>query len=107
MDNLEKFLPIGSVVLLKNATKRAMIIGYLGKSIDNDQKTFDYIGCLYPEGVIAADRNLFFDHSNIDKIIFTGFSDESQKEFSKILIGYETIKEISENSDKKLNDNKQ
>ena len=28
MNNVNKFLPIGSVVLLKQATKKLMIIGY-------------------------------------------------------------------------------
>ena len=47
MIEFKKYLPIGSVVLLKNANKRLMIYGRLQKAEDSDSVR-DYIGCLYP-----------------------------------------------------------
>ena len=47
----DKFLTIGSVVMLKGGDKRAMITGYL--PIPNNSgklEMFDYIGCIFPEG---------------------------------------------------------
>lgn len=81
----EKYLPIGSVVLMKGAKKRAMITGYAVKSPESGDKLWDYIGCLYPEGMVTPDKNLLFDHENIDKIFAVGYSDEEQKNFIQLL----------------------
>ena len=48
----EKYLPIGTVVLLKNTNKKIMITGYLTASIDeknSNDEYYDYSGCLFPE----------------------------------------------------------
>ena len=59
MIEFKKYLPIGSVVLLKNANKRLMIYGRLQKAEDSDSVR-DYIGCLYPEGNISQNRRICF-----------------------------------------------
>lgn len=75
----EKYLPIGSVVTLKDATKKIMIIGYCpvekGKNI-----MYDYSACLYPEGVIDSNKMLLFNHNQIATIHFVGFESEEQKQ---------------------------
>lgn len=81
----EKFLPLGSVVLLKNATKRLMITGFYVKVDENGEKTYDYVGCLYPEGVISSKENCVFNHEQIDKIFFIGYSDDEEKRFKEKL----------------------
>ena len=81
----EKFLPLGSVVLLKNATKRLMITGFYVKADENEEKTYDYVGCLYPEGVISSKENCVFNHEQIDKIFFIGYSDDEEKSFKEKL----------------------
>ena len=48
MAKYEKYLPLGSIVLLKGAKKRLMIYGRKQKEADTDE-IWDYIGCLYPE----------------------------------------------------------
>ena len=47
----EKFLPIGTVVLLKDATKKVMITSYLifAKGDQEEKNMYDYGGCPYPE----------------------------------------------------------
>ena len=40
----EKFLPIGSVVLLKGGTKKVMITGYCMKTAEYPDEVFDYNG---------------------------------------------------------------
>lgn len=83
----EKYLPIGSVVLLKNAKKRLMITGfYIKAKTGNDNEIYDYSGCLYPEGVLSSDENCVFNHDQIDKIYFLGYSDEEEKKFKEDLI---------------------
>ena len=79
--NTEKFLPIGTVCLLKNAKKRVMITGFAAKSQETGDRIFDYTGCLYPEGIISSNQNLLFDHGQIEKIFFLGFSDEEHRQF--------------------------
>ena len=76
----EKYLPIGTVVLLEGATKKIMIMGYCPMGADN--KVFDYSACTYPEGLISSDKTLAFNHSQIKQIIFMGLESDEQKNFS-------------------------
>ena len=41
----EKYLPIGTVVLLKDATKRIMITGYCSSIPEDVEKLYDDVGC--------------------------------------------------------------
>ncbi len=93
----EKFLPVGSIVLLKGATKRVMVAGYLAIDNQNRDIVYDYSGCMYPEGFLGSDQTLLFNHDQIDKIYFDGFQDEEQDSFLKKLkdISEELKKEIS------------
>ncbi len=77
---MKKYLPIGSVVLLKNGTKKVMIYGR--KQIATESgKMYDYVACFYPEGNVSDDYTFLFDHENIEKVIFEGYSDEEDKKF--------------------------
>ena len=94
-DNKEKYLPIGSVVLLTGGTKRVMITGYFSLEDANPEIIYDYNGCIYPEGYLSSDQTCLFNHSQIDTIDFIGFEDSEQKEFSIKLIELEkSIKEL-------------
>ena len=78
----EKFLPIGTVVKLKDASKRLMIAGYCAfDNKRNTEKMWDYIACLYPEGLISPNRMCFFNHEQIDKIFYYGLKDEEMEKF--------------------------
>lgn len=93
----KKYLPIGTVVLLKGATKRIMICGFCCHGTGENDKMFDYVGCLSPEGFISSDKNLLFNHDQIDKIINMGFIDEEEKEFKEKLSS--VLKMIDENQE--------
>ena len=67
-------------------------------SPETKDKVWDYIGCMWPEGVISADKNLLFDHKNIDKIYAIGYTDEEQKRFMKVIDGAMALKEIEESN---------
>ena len=77
----EKFLPIGTVVLLKGGKKRAMITGFCSIAQENQEKIYDYSGCVYPEGYLSSNQVCLFDHDQIDKIFFLGYEDEEEKAF--------------------------
>ena len=97
MEIEEKFLPIGTVVLLKGGKKELMIISYCivpsGEAYDKNGKVdvrdrmFDYGGCVYPEGMITSDQLFAFNHEQIEKIVYKGYETDSQKEISKVLKG--------------------
>ena len=77
-------LPIGSVVLLKNSTKRVMIIGVCQAArSESGQTVYDYSGCLFPEGYLGADKNFLFNHDQIDKLFAIGYQDDEQLAFKE------------------------
>lgn len=94
MENKE-LLPLGSLVYLKEGTKKMMIIGrgvmYQDETTQNEQFV-DYLGCGYPEGVDPK-QTFFFNREDIDRVIFKGFSDEDEVRFNQVYQDWE--KEIS------------
>ncbi len=90
MEKRDKFLPIGSVVLLSGGTKKAMITGFCSISDDDKTKIYDYCGCIYPEGYLTSNQICLFNHDQIEEIFYIGYEDEEEKEFK------ESLKEILE-----------
>ena len=81
---MKALLPIGSVVLLKDATKKLMIIGIL--QVDQNKNTlYDYLAVPYPEGFLGADANFLFQHEDINDVIFTGYRSPEQDTFLKAM----------------------
>lgn len=72
-------LPIGTVVLLNGGTHKVMITGYYAQMDDN--KVFDYMGVMYPEGMVTFDKTLLFNHADIVQIFNQGYVDEDQKTY--------------------------
>ena len=64
---MKKFLPIGSVVLLKESQKRIMIVGVKQKQANSD-KVWDYSACLYPEGILDPEK-LFEEMMEYKKMV--------------------------------------
>lgn len=81
----EKYLPIGSVCLLKNVKKKVMIMGYCIMPKNKKNVIYDYSGCLYPEGVLSSDKTIFFNHDEIDKVYYKGYCDEDFDSFMLVL----------------------
>ena len=76
-------LPIGTVVLLKDSTKRVMITGIAQYSIrdDGSKKLYDYAGVVFPEGYLSSDSNYLFNRDQIDKLFFIGLQDTESMTF--------------------------
>ena len=87
MMNFKELLPIGSVVLLKDATKRLMVYG-VGQTDESENVEYDYIGVMYPEGNMGEGTQFLFNHSDIDVIVFRGYEDEERTGFIQRLEGY-------------------
>ena len=70
-----KYLPLGSIVLLKDGLQKLLIISRAINVRNGDQEYFfDYGGVGYPEGLIG-DEMAYFNHDKINKVIFEGYSD--------------------------------
>lgn len=96
----EKYLPIGTIVLLKGGKKRAMITGFCSVAQDNQDKIFDYSGCVYPEGYLSSNQVCLFDHDQIEKIFYLGYEDEEEKAFKTKLNQIVSQIEREHNADK-------
>ena len=87
MNNVgEKYLPIGTVVMLKGGTKRVMITGFCTMATDNKDIMYDYSGCMYPEGFLSSDQTALFNHDQIAQVYHMGLVDEEEKKFKETLI---------------------
>ncbi len=72
--NYTGLLPIGSVVTLKGAEdKDIMIVGYCVRKADGTGKVYDYTGCLHPVGMLSREHALLFDHDQIQRIRGIGY----------------------------------
>ena len=49
----KKYLPIGSIVKLKNKDVLIMVTGYYSVEYEENVMIYDYSGCLYPEGLMV------------------------------------------------------
>lgn len=85
LNNYPKYLPLGSVVLLKNGLKKVMIVGFAVINAEEKSEVYDYMGCLYPEGIIQSNSNIVFNHENISKIYAIGMVDDTVNDFLKEL----------------------
>lgn len=98
-DENGRFLPIGTVVLLKGGKRELMIVSYCvmpngdvydknGKVNDfNKDQVFDYGACFYPDGMVQSDQIFAFNHDQIARICYKGYESDNQKELSYVLNG--------------------
>lgn len=99
----EKYLPIGTIVTLKGATKPIMIMGFCPMS--KDKKIYDYSACTYPEGLLSAERALAFNHNQIAEINHMGMESNAQTQFNntikQMLNNIQELKDVTFASDSK------
>ena len=92
----EKYLPIGTVLTLKQGTKKIMIVGYC--PINDKNEMFDYTACPFPEGIITPNKIIAFNHENIETIHQMGIDDEETQKLSnainEMVKNIETMKNI-------------
>jgi len=79
----KSLLPIGTVVLLKGATKKLMITGYYSKAADSN-KIYTYNACIFPEGYM---ENTFclFDANQIDEVFYKGLENDEFEKYTNNL----------------------
>lgn len=80
----QNLLPIGSIVLLKGGSKKAMICGRIVCQ-GAEQTIYDYVGCVYPEGIVDSSNLYFFNRDAIDEVYFIGFQDQEEMQYRNAL----------------------
>lgn len=79
-----KYYPIGTVVTLKNGNRPIMIYGR--KQVQAESNLiWDYVACLYPEGNLGEDYNIFFQQEEIGKVNFMGYCSAEDQKMQEIL----------------------
>ena len=74
MERIE-YVPLGSVVLIKDVNQKLMIIARAINVKNGDKNVyFDYGAVLYPDG-LTGDRMAYFNHDAISKVVFEGCND--------------------------------
>ncbi len=77
----EGFLPIGSVVKIKDTPDQLfMIFGWLQKSTAKEE-IYDYIAVMYPEGLANKILSFYFNDEDIEEVLFKGWQNEQEQEY--------------------------
>lgn len=87
IEKIEKLLPVGTIVRLKDGIKTIMVTGFFPVSGD-DNKMYDYSACFYPEGLISSEINMLFNHEQVDEIIYPGYNSKEDADFKSKLKEY-------------------
>ncbi|MBO1624757.1 DUF4176 domain-containing protein [Bacillus arachidis] len=78
-----QLLSIGSIVTLKEGTKKLMIFGRQQQMETDNVRKFDYVGCPYPEGYINPDFTYLFNHDDIQEVVSVGYTDQEERDFQQ------------------------
>lgn len=90
---MKELLPIGTVLTLKNGTKKLMIAGRLQREKKSGQ-IFDYAACLWPEGMIDSQHFYLFNNEDIHLLYHIGLQTVEEFRFRTVLD--EQMKKIEE-----------
>lgn len=99
---MKDLLPLGSVVLLDEATKSLIIVGT--RQIDNEDNEYDYIACPFPEGYIDDETFFLFDHEDISEVKFIGFVNAETQLYSSAIREAERLQNEALETDDATND---
>ena len=80
---MKKYLPLGSIVTLKESERKMLIIGR--SQVCNDV-LYDYSACLFPEGYLGKDQLYVFNNEDVDILYYVGMQNEEEFAFRKALI---------------------
>ena len=76
-----EYLPLGTVLRLKDAEKNIMVIGYRPYDFHDLNDSGDYSAVPYPEGLLSSEKIIIFRDDEIDQIYEYGSLDPESCEF--------------------------
>ena len=80
---MKDLLPIGSVVMLKEATKALMIVGTMQQ--DEAGNKYDYISVIFPEGYINSETFFLFNNEDVVDVKFIGYINAESQTYAELL----------------------
>lgn len=83
MEGIDKYLPLGTIVFVKNDIVMRTIVGYLSKNENNEIK--DYTTIPFPYGLMAPEIINYYNHEDIEQIIYMGYKNKDFEVFNEIL----------------------
>lgn len=82
---IDKLLPIGTVVSLKNAKTKLMIMSNrISVSRNGNEKIYDYLACDANEGITSKQSYLLLNGDQIDQIVYMGYTDDEWENYKKL-----------------------
>ena len=78
------YYPIGTVVILKGGKRPLMIYGRKQLQTSSNM-IWDYVACLYPEGNLGEEYNIFFQQEEIDRVLYRGYDSELDLKMQRLL----------------------
>ena len=79
------YLPLGTILRLKNAEKKIMVIGYRPYDPYSLNDGGDLSAVPYPEGLLSSEKIIMFREEDIDSIYRYGILDEESRTFLRKL----------------------
>lgn len=74
-----EYISLGSIVRLKGGLQKLLIIARaLNVRRGEKEYFFDYGAVTYPEG-LTGDQIVYFNHEQLEKVVFEGFRDEDDE----------------------------
>lgn len=90
--DVQMILPLGTVVTMKEGSKRVMLIGRFQQDVTTD-KVYDYTAVLYPEGILGMDDLFLFDKEDIGHVYFMGYQCHEETLFKQYIL--EQLKKLN------------
>ena len=78
------YYPIGTVITLIGGNRPLMIYGRKQQQ-ENTGIIWDYVACLYPEGNVTDNETVFFQHDEIDTVLFRGYKCAAETQMLDII----------------------
>lgn len=79
------FLPLGSIVRLKEAQRYLMIVARgLKVDLNGEEGVCDYAAVLYPEG-LTGDGIYYFNADGIEEVICEGAQEELGRKYTEVM----------------------
>lgn len=86
MNELKKYLPIGTVCTISEYNKPVMIIGYFSIVYNGNVKMYDYKACDYPEGMLLDNKQISFNQERIIDVLHIGLKNNQYENFNNNLL---------------------
>ncbi len=80
---MKTYFPLGTVVMLKEATKSLMIIGIMQQ--DDEGNQYDYVAVMFPEGYVNEETFFLFNEEDIEKVVFVGCINADSQTYMQVL----------------------